>query len=396
MPLFYEMTKRQGISEQTIKKFTNAVKRQYMSSDAGKQLSELGEANGTISDGQLNDLVLQRGLMRVFSNVDRQVVQNGLGDDLTRAALKGRANQSIQMPTYAPGTIIKNAVPYNEDGIVDTPSFTDRLPEERKMLTQEEMNKIREKDKNPDIHPQFQKDLDTAAEVFGKEALKATDPKAKELVKLYNDYRAQRVNNVWTVPISHDESVDRSDEIQRQFALHQYMDEEGNIINAVKDGQLTDEFIELTGGDPSKFKVESVYDIKNHFATMPNSDENFVQPIAVVALDNEGKTKRFLASQQPGFFNVTPVKKNTNKIYALTNMNPGQEVDLGEGVKVKALFGSQLNDVAAEDRGTYPIVATIPNVGKDLLFDSAETLADVLANPAKHNLTINPIHLKIK
>jgi hypothetical protein len=174
------------------------------------------------------------------------------------------------------------------------------------------------------------------------------------------------------------------------------MDEEGNIINAVKDGQLTDEFIELTGGDPSKFKVESVYDIKNHYATMPNSNENFVQPIAVVALDNEGKTKRFLASQQPGFFNVTPVERNTNKIYALTNMNPGQEVDLGEGVKVKALFGSQLNDVAAEDRGTYPIVATIPNVGKDLLFDSAETLADVLANPAKHNLTINPIHLKIK
>lgn len=94
MPLFYEMVKRQGISEQTINKFTNAVKRQYMSTDGGRQMTELGEANGTVSDKQLNDLILQRGLMRVFSNEDRQVVQSGLADEFTRANLKGVGNKS--------------------------------------------------------------------------------------------------------------------------------------------------------------------------------------------------------------------------------------------------------------------------------------------------------------
>jgi hypothetical protein len=46
--------------------------------------------------------------------------------------------------------------------------------------------------------------------------------------------------------------------------------------------------------------------------------------------------------------------------------------------------------------GSYPILITIPGVGKDLLYDSPESAADVLANPSKYGLNIKPIYLNIK
>lgn len=395
LPAFLQSTKGKALTAEKVRNYIDNQGGWEVYKDSPEFRQQFGMRK--MSKDQIYNELLSRGLAKVYSQYDNQYIQDPEYINRLKADLKGRGQTAINMPTLAPGKVLKNAIPYNEDGIIETPSMINKFPEERKMLTTEEVNQIKEKDKNPDIHPQFEKDLTTAAEVLGQPKPKAGSPEATELVKKYNEMRNQRVSNSWVIPIPHDLSIDASDDLQRQYALRQYMDQEGNVVDVYgKDGKMTDEFIKLTGGDPSKFKVESVYDAKNHYATAPGSNENFVQPLAVVALDKDGNSKRFIASSQPGSYNVTPELKNTNKIYALTNMNPGQEVEVANGVKVKTLVGSQVTGNAAGL--DYPVLASVPGInnGQPSLYKSPEDLADVLANPSRYGLTINPIYLNIK
>lgn len=412
LALFYETITSGGISAKKIQEQLNNAWINFKNSPSFKQ--QTGKLVGK-SESQLKQEFLAKGLTRVFSNLQRDYKTLP-----SKAIGSGSGNPILtNNPTLAPAKVVENSVPYNEDGKITSPMGAGPSTREWGALKGETPHI---EDTGDKVHPMFVQDAQTAAEVFGvslagaaltgppdpnnpnktatPEDLQAfvSSPVAKDLVKKYNDIRKQRVNNTWIIPISHDESVDISNDLQRQWALRQYMNPvTGKIINAVDSkGEITDEFKELTGGDPTKFQIESVYDVKNHFATMPGSNINFTQPIAIVATI-DGKPTRFLASQEPGSYNVTPTKINTNKIYAATNMNPGQAVDLGQGVSAKALFGHQLANLSPDQLTQYPIEATIPGVGT-MLFSSPEHLADVLANPSdpKYNLGIQPIYLNLK
>jgi hypothetical protein len=358
MPLFYEMTKRQGISEQTIKKFTNAVKRQYMSSDAGKQLSELGEANGTISDGQLNDLVLQRGLMRVFSNVDRQVVQNGLGDDFTRAALKGRANQSntdgeVYIPLPAETTAGFNVeddfdVTDIKGGKVES-SLTDETINllgnevivasnfgklftpttneyERDIIWRagldyntNSLSEINQKKTKRAIEL-----MKTAASVYGDgilDNMDMDDQKAQELLKtpkglaLLDKYKKEYGSARYHLPyiglIPDKSDLELNDEwIKRTIESREVMDQNGNYYSQLrKDDEVNDDLKNLSKAiNENKVEYLGTTDPKHIFTD--KGGDNFTRAVVVKDLEND---KIYYLGQPMGKTEQSDI--NTNVLY---------------------------------------------------------------------------------
>lgn len=372
LPLFFESLTKAGISQGKIDKLLGSAWSSYKLTPAYKQQKNiLGK-----SDDELKKEFYNQGLLRTFTNLSRDYKPTPAwaGND---DGGSGKTT-AMQLPTQAPAQIVESEIPYNEStgvdktkGVVTGTAPIYRFGKGADIVTSST------KGKDDVQHPQYVKDLNTAKEIFGPNA-KITD---------YTDLIKQRVSNPWVIPFDAKQATEFNKELQAQFALREYMDPQtGEVVAAIgKDGEMTDEFKELTGGDPSKFMVESVYDPKNHYTTNPAGNEKFVKPFAVVAVDKDGNARRFLASQLPGGFYTDAVDINENKIYTTVNTRPGQLTELAPGIKARELYGKQL-EKAQQDYGLtqeqWANVTTLIEAeinGKTMLFSSPRHLASTLA-----------------
>lgn len=384
LPLFFESISRAGISQGKIDKLLDSAWSSYKLTPAYKQQKGvLGK-----SDSELKGEFYNQGLLRTFTNIQRDYKPTPAWAGNEGGGSGKQPN--FQRPTQAPAQVVESEIPYLPNGqdaskvkVITGTAPVMRIKDGKVTY---DIESARREPEEATIHPQYTKDLATAQEVFGPGA-KITD---------YTDLIKQRTSNPWVMPFSADQITDMEKEIQRQFYLREYMDPvTGKVIQAQdQNGAMTDEFKELTGGNPEDFKVESVYDPKNHYTAGPASNEKFVKPVALISTDKDGKTRRFLASQPAGGFYTNPVETNTNKIYTTVNTRPGQMVDLAPGIQAREIFGKQLETaqkeygLTAEQWATVkmPIEATIN--GKTMLFSSPENLAE--------NLAQQGIYLKVK
>lgn len=370
VPTFLRQAESAGLSQAKIDQLQKNFVDAYKLTPSYKQQKDY---KGT-SDEELADQIINYAPLKRFKQTGNNMIHN------TDAQLRGAGSGKDNIPgytTYAPGDVVKTAIPYDKDGfptaLPTTPMIQGATPGHTIVMAP--IGSGQEVKQRTEMHPQAVRDLATSKEVFG----------ASGTLGQYTDLIRTRVENPVTYTPSPDDLTKLDNALKHQYGLREYMDQATGrvIVPYGKDGKMTQEFIDLTGGDPSKFMVESQYDAKNHFTKYPGSNEKFVTPLAVVSEDKDGKQHRFLASQPPGPFTNPAVNSNTNAIYTRVNTRPGQETDLGNGIKAKELHGAQLSQFSPQDLqgATYPILASVPglNEGKTMLYSSPEHLAQVLA-----------------
>jgi len=373
IPLFFESLTKAGITDTKITDNLKNAWSSYQQTPAYKQAIEYAE-NPEAEKKRQADQFYKHGLLRVYNNISRQYMNNSIADDLLRG--KGKPEQG-QLATYAPGQAVNTLFKYNTEG--RTPVSERQDHEDIIQYTERVKGEQAKSEKEYD--PQYVSDYKTMLEIEGGKSDVTPDSKeAKAAALKYRKLVEQRVSNPVIQPISHDEAVDLNDDIQRQYSLYEYMDEATGEVFHPRDsnGKMTDKFISVTGGDPKKFKIESVYSPKNHANLNPGGNEKFVAPIAVVSEDADGKPKRFLVGQLPG--QTSQVAVNTNKIYTTVNSRPGQWQTVHPRVTARELHGAQLSIFSDEDRNSptfnMPIEAKID--GETLYFDNPERLAQHL------------------
>lgn len=373
IPLFFESLTKAGITDTKITDNLKNAWSSYQQTPAYKQALEYAEDPEAEKKRQA-DQFYKHGLLRVYNNISRQYMNNSIADDLLRG--KGKAADG-QFGTYAPGQTVKALFNYNENGVAETSSQAVKFGG-GEILGTGASKKPTEK---RDFSPQYVSDYQAMREIDGTNPDVAPDSKeAKAAALKYRKLVEERVSNPVIQPISHDEAIDLNDNIQRQYSLYEYMDEAtGEVFHPRdSDGKLTDEFISITGGDPTKFKLESVYSPKNHANVNPGGNNKFVKPIAVVSEDANGNPKRFLVGQLPG--QTSQLDINTNKIYTTVNSRPGQWQTVHPRVTARELHGAQLSVFSQEDRNSptfnMPIEAKVD--GETLYFDNPERLSQFL------------------
>lgn len=378
LPLFFESLTKAGISQGKIDKLLGSAWSSYKLTPAFKQ--QKGVLGKT--EDEMKKEFYNQGLLRTFQNISRDYKPTPAWAGGPTGSGK-TVEQSL--PTMAPAQIVESNIPYGENGygldFQGTSPIGGTQAGQAYQVTEAMKNNV---DSNtgkvaPVVqkHPQYTKDLATAQEVFGPGTS----------ITQYTDLIKERVSNPWVMPYTADQIAPIEKEVQRQFALREYMNPQtGEVITPYdNNNEMTDEFVELTGGNPENFKVESVYDPKNHYSQSPAGNEKFVKPIAMIATDKDGKTFRFLASQLPGQAYTNTIDVNTNAIYTKVNTRPGQMQEIAPGIKAREIFGKQL-ETAQQTYGltadqwsqtSMPIEAEIN--GKTMLFSSPEHLANTLA-----------------
>ena len=361
-----------------------------------------------MNDEQIKAELFSRGEAKVFRQYDNSYmsiprdVRHSGGDDNDPA--------NNRMATYAPGQALQTLFNYDSDGKTWAPSFSTGSgnaydgydagnPISKLVMGAGNLisNML-----HTDIDPQFVKDYKTMREITGEDPNVAPDSKeARQSAAQYKQLVQMRVSNPAVLPFTANKAREKSAELQNQFSLYTYMDQAtGETVTPFdKEGKLDAKFKKLTGGDVSKFEVESIYGPKNHYTLGNTASEKFVTPMAVVSEDSDGNPVRFLVSSLPA--QTSPVDINTNAIYTKINLRPGQEVELSPRVKAREAHGAQLNQYiqTKENPGgiatpeemanaDMPIIATVD--GQQIFASSADELSRYL-------LTLsNPIVLPIK
>ncbi len=367
IPLFFESLTKAGIGGQKIKDQLNNAWSSYQQTPAFKQAMNYADDPAAELKRQ-KDQLYRHGLLGIFENISRQYMGNPIADDL----LRGNKTEEVGQVTTAPGNITKSLFPYGEDGKINQSNFMTYMENadigQRKGLTADQMARIRDKDRNPEFHEQFVKDWRTMAEIKGVNPnnIKNDSQLARDFAKEYQETVRVRVANPYVQTVDPDRRTKIDASLESEYGLYEYMDPiSGKVFTPFDaNGEPTDDFIEITGGKPKSFRMESYFDAKNHYSSMAKGSQNWARPIAVVAEDADGNPKRFLISQLPK--NTTVEETNTNVIYNTANLRPGQWQEINPRVKVKELYGAQFNmDSVPEDSKKYvnmPLEATVDGV----------------------------------
>lgn len=385
MPMFYEMAKRTGISPDKIKQFTSAVQRQVEASDLGRQIKEYE----TLSPDQLKDLVLQRGLMRVFSNTDRQVVQSGISDDLLRGGrtpvvetaggLKtplpakvrekfdpgfsvsnidesGNANpgtfESIVAGTgvVSPDGLRQNAKSYRiqADNATDpkTKAHLNKVADDMEKEASEEEKSIgqRKQERTNNMLSYMR----TAMEVAGQDTKNlddaqikaiAANPNGQKLLKDYLDnYAGQRYHSPYISNIVDEKTRQANEDFLRgNFSQREFIDmATGEHFSGLKDedGNVRENLLELSKAmQDKKAIVEGTIDPKHIFSDLSADGDNFVRALRVqVPVGKDGEMREFLVSQPIETTSNQDV--NENRLYIAATQAPGRWANVGKDMKV--------------------------------------------------------------
>lgn len=374
IPLFFESLTKAGIGKDKIDTMLGSAWSSYQQTPAFRQAVEYSEDPSAERIRQKQQFY-NHGLLNVYNNISRQYMSNNIADDLIRG--KGKQDP-YALPTQAPAQVVESLFDYNTDG--KTKPVARQQHEDIIQYTQRaEMEKGKAEQT---FNPQYIKDYKAMQEIAGIPGdIKPDSKEAKALAEQYKKQVETRASNPWVQPLTADQARDKNYELQSQYGLYEYMDlSSGKVFTAFdKDtGKATDEFNDITGGDPTKFKLESVYEPMNHYTMGPASNEKFIRPSAVVSQDKDGNVKRFLVSALPG--QTTPQDINTNVIYTHVNMRPGQEVEIHPRVKARELKGKQLDSYnlspEALSKAVMPIEATID--GQKFLFSSPDKMSEYL------------------
>ena len=402
VPVFLKSTHFQGLTSKKVQEYLfKPVKgpggktieglgwTSYKDSPEYRQQKMIG-----MTDDQIKAELQSRGEAKVFSQYDNSYMTNPIADDLLRQSAKEGQNSGTQY-TYAPGQNVESLFDYDSDGqnlVLGETSPLDKLYGNTATRIVDAITGI-----HKEFSPQYLKDYKTMLEIDGKDTTVKPDSKeAKEAALKYKTLVQNRVSNPAVLPFTADQITDANKELKSRFALFTYMNPStGEVIQPFdKDGKPTDEFIDLTGGDPSSFNVESIYGPKNHYTLNKDASEKFVTPLAVTAKTKDGKPVRFLASSLPG--QTSPERINTNVIYTKANLRPGQEIEITPRLKVTELHGAQLAKYLKDGKTTVeelkqadmPLEATVD--GEKVFASSAQELAQYLTQLK------NPIYLSIK
>ena len=402
VPVFLKSTHFQGLTSKKVQEYLfKPVKgpggktieglgwTSYKDSPEYRQQKMIG-----MTDDQIKAELQSRGEAKVFSQYDNSYMTNPIADDLLRQSAKEGQNSGTQY-TYAPGQNVESLFDYDSDGqnlVLGETSPLDKLYGNTATRIVDAITGI-----HKEFSPQYLKDYKTMLEIDGKDTTVKPDSKeAKEAALKYKTLVQNRVSNPAVLPFTADQITDANKELKSRFALFTYMNPStGEVIQPFdKDGKPTDEFIDLTGGDPSSFNVESIYGPKNHYTLNKDASEKFVTPLAVTAKTKDGKPVRFLASSLPG--QTSPERINTNVIYTKANLRPGQEIEITPRLKVTELHGAQLAKYLKDGKTTVeelkqadmPLEATVD--GEKVFASSAQDLAQYLTQLK------NPIYLSIK
>lgn len=385
IPLFFEALTHAGIGKGKIDTMLNSAWSSYQQTPAYKQAIDY--ANDPQAERKRQkDQFYKHGLLNTFNNLQRQAVGNPIADDL----LKAKKPVPTGQVTQAPGTTLDTLFQYGDDGkdIPLVPNVQAKDPSELGMGSgaygSTGYKQAGFDDPNRPISEQFKKDWRTMADIKGgtKDIADDTD-QARSYAKEYRKLVEHRVSHPYVKTLTKDEGLEANYKVQSEFGLYSFADPiTGKTVTPFDNhNQMTDEFAELTGGDPTKFRIESAYGPKNHYATMTGGNEKFVAPFAVVSESGTGDDKvqkRFIMSRLPE--NTDQGEINTNVVYNKVNLRPGQEVEVHPRVKAKSLHGKQLDgwNLTPEQRQgvDLPIEATID--GNTVLFDNPERLAQYL------------------
>lgn len=399
MPLFYEMVKRSGISPDKIKKFTESVKRQIDSSDLGRQVKEYG----TLNKQQLDDLILQRGLMRVFSNTDRQIMQNNISDDLVRGKKKVEDTPGLRTPLPAEvrkkfdpgfsaddvteeGNVSGNvferflhatheeAMSSNNETII-IPSLkkdierykkegnTQKVEELSKKLSevQKQTNdyKIDPSIRNTALNTEMLSYMRTAMEVAGQDTKNmddsqikaiAANPNGQKLLKDYLDnyaglrYHSPYINNIV------DEKTRQANEdfLRGNFSQREFIDTStGEHFTGLKDenGNVQEALLEFSKAiQDKKAIVEGTVDPKHIYTQIPSDGDNFVRALRVqVPVGDKGDMKEFLVSQPTNTTSTTDI--NENLLYNAASEAPGRWATVAPNTKVLSPASEQQKEI---------------------------------------------------
>lgn len=379
VPLFFESLTKAGIGKDKIDKMLNSAWSSYQQTPAYKQAVDYSE-NSSKEEKRQKDQFYKHGLLNVYNNISRQYMNNPIADDLLR---KGKDKGTGQI-TQAPGQTVSAMFKYNQDGYPS--DFSSKAVEfGGGEVLGTGGNKVVEKPKEYD--PQYVKDYKAMLEISGRDTnVEPGSPEAKKAALNYKGLVQNRVENPYVKLYGADDLTDENKKIQQEWRLYEYMNTStGEIFHPLdNNGKPTDEFMKMTGGDPTKFKAEAIYDAKNHYSTLAGGDNSkWASPRSFTAQTEDGPVS-FLAAK-PGQSSLKEI--NTNVVYNKVNMRPGQEAEIHPRIKATSLAGEQLTpalqnkireaiasgQVNPEDV-TLPIKATVD--GETLLFLSPEDLAD--------------------
>lgn len=384
MPMFYEMAKKSGISRDKIARFTDSVRRQVEASDLGRQVRDYE----TLTPGQLDDLILERGLMRVYSNLDRSVVQSGITDDLLRGKKEVKEVPPTHLRTPLPANVRQKFDPGFTTSQIDAhgnakPSILEDLLTNTGTYKSEhlraEAEKLRKYAKNnPDKvgnsiakaealeqqaveqeanKGQFNEEktknmlsyMRTAMEVVGGQdgarlddtqvKAIASTPKGQEILKDYLDnyagarYHAPYISNII------DEKVRQANEdfLRGNFSQREFIDAStGEHFTGLKDenGNVQSGLLQLSKAlQEKKAIVEGTVDPKHIYTQIPSNGDNFVRALRVqVPVGTDGEMKEFLVSQPTN--TTSKVDVNENLLYNAATEAPGRWAEVGNDIKV--------------------------------------------------------------
>lgn len=385
MAMFLSTITKEGVSASKIGEQLENAWQQYKNTESYQQ--QVGPLVGK-SEATAKEEFLRNGLLGVYQNLKREYVRNPAW----------QIKEEASKPTYTMDTGIPvpgTETPYTVNGTAKGRTTADvrgSYADAKIGISATKDSEIVQDTGEKEFHPQYIKDLNAIKEIEGlPEDLEPGSEEAKAAVGRYNAIRQQRVSNTWVRNPSEEEQKAFDFDLERRFSQLQFLDPaSGEVITPYKKGnnsELSDEFVELTGGDPSKFALESIMDPKNHITDFPQTDKSFVTAKWVTANYGKDGVKRFLISSKAA--QTRPADVNENVIYRTTL--PGQEVQLSPSVKAKELYGFQqqalkdkygftdeawTNYLDNLDKGMVPIEATIN--GETMLFDSPRHLAETL------------------
>lgn len=394
MPLFYEMVKKSGISPDKIKAFTSAVKRQVDASDLGRQSKEFG----TVSPQQMDDLILQRGLMKVYNNTDRSVVQSGVTDDLLRGTKK-QPDFGLRTPLPAkvrekfdpgfntsdisefggvkpslieniisafsnPSMLHENAKQHNlEADLLEKSGHTKQAQAMRDMSTQFE-KEAKEMERTDASHAKERTEnmlgyMRTAIEVTGQgtdnmsdqqvKAIAAT-PNGQKLLKDYLDnYAGQRFHSPYINNIVDEKTRQANEDFLRgNFSQREFIDmATGEHYDGLRDksNEVRENLLDLSLAlQQKKAIVEGTVDPKHIYTQLAADGDNFVRGLRVqVPVGDKGEMKEFLVSQPLESTSAQDI--NENHLYNAATEAPGSWGDIGNNMKVLTPASDQQKEV---------------------------------------------------
>lgn len=335
IPKFLEEVSSAGVSYDKVKRLKDEMFKAFQKTKSYQQQKEY--FNGT-DDKQMED-IFNYAKLGVYNQLDRQVHQvantgqgkeggngtpNPLGSRvLDPAVVENKLRTPMPWDLSSNGKLKEQDTGFNLHSTYQ-PAFLSQSPKD---AAQEEQ-KVRSDN--------FTRAITAAKEALPEDQQKGLDDKGL-VQKFFKDFYSSELSNAYATTVDKKTGEEVNYDLQSSPDSWNYYNENGELIP-----YGSKDWIELTGGDHTKFKYGNTLSPYNLRSAVAKEDATAVAMHKVTAAPSKnGEAGKTFYISNPAAINDNPGRANTTILYGKLSAQPGQWLDNPDGSKSKILVGNQ-------------------------------------------------------